>query len=505
MNVIDCRRLPISVASFTILFVLCWPLYKYIFDVDSIGYAAVAQHYVNGNFRLAVNGFWNPLHSWLVVPFLKMGITVEYAFKITCGLISIGSLAVLESLLHKFELTERTKTLIQLTAVPLFLHYAYYELAADVLFVLIMLLYFNLYKSALFFTSITRNVFAGLLGALLYFSKSYGFPFFLFHFTVIHLLLNKEKKKTIVPYLAGIISFFVITFPWLIALHWKYGEWMIAFGKYNAHWNFSDKPLPGPVIHPPPYEGSAAVWEDPWHVRSNNLENVPLLKILFHQLRTIVFNTQQLLKCFHELSFLAPAILVLTAVFIFAKKNDNSLFLLIAMLTLPAGYLLLHVETRFIWVLSFIFLIAGAGYVERLLSKLQPVRWLGNLLWLIFFCSFLLYPIDKLKDAAFTQKELYTAAQILKQQNITGSFTSNTMVGECMVIAWHGKMSYYRIVKPTSSSDELLTEINKIGIRHYFYYYSSQLEKELFLSGKIARTAVHLIEPMPGLVVASFY
>jgi hypothetical protein len=505
MNLIEQRRLPASVILFLVLFAACWPLYQYIFDVDGIGYAAVAQHYADGNFIRAVNGFWSPMHSWLVIPFLKLGIQVAAAFKITSGIISACSLISLHSLLQKFELTERSKTLIQFTAVIILLHYTYYELAADVLFVFILLVYFNLCLSKSFYSSINKNILAGLLGSLLYFSKTYGFPFFLFHFTLIHLSRSREKNKSLAPYLTGIASFLLLAFPWLTALHWKYGEWVTPFDKYNDHWHFSGNSLQAPIMQGPPHEGSAAVWEDPWHVRSNNLKNISFLQLVIHQIRTMVFNTQQLLKCFHELSFLAPAILIVTTVNVLMKKKQHHLFLLVAMLTLPAGYILLHLETRFIWALSFILMIAGAGYFEQWLAALQLKKWQQYLLWLIFYSSFLLYPIDKLKDTAFEHKEFYTTAAVLKEKQITGSFTSNTKIAECMVIAWYGKMEYYRIVKSNFTGDELLTEMKQRKVRHYFYYYKSQMEKEMFLTGKIAGVATSIKEPEPGLIVASLF
>ena len=113
MNQLYRQRLPISVFIFTMLFIGTWPLYKFIFDVDGIGYAAVANHYVEGNFKLAVNGFWNPLHSWLAVPFIKAGLSDWAAFKISNGIFSIMSLIVLHSLLNKFALSDWLKTSIQ--------------------------------------------------------------------------------------------------------------------------------------------------------------------------------------------------------------------------------------------------------------------------------------------------------------------------------------------------------------------------------------------------------
>ncbi|MBK8089438.1 MAG: hypothetical protein IPK31_16725 [Chitinophagaceae bacterium] len=505
MNPVYKLRLSISILFFIALFIVTWPLYQYHFDVDGIGYAAVAHHYLEGNFKLAVNGFWNPLHSWLAVPFMKAGLPDWAAFKVSNAIFSIGSLVVLYSLLNKFSLSDWLKTSIQLSSVILLLYYTYSELAADALLVFLLLAYFNLIKSGSFFSSIQKNLLAGFIGACLYFDKSYGFPFFIFHFIVIHLFLNPDKKQAVKQLAAGFGIFALFTFPWIYALHWKYGEWMIAFGKFNAHWDFSKGPMPGPVIQPPPYEGSAAVWEDPWHVRKNNLSNVPFLQIALHQVRVILFNFQQWLISIHELSFLASAILLMSAVNYFIQKNKTWLFLIITLITLPAGYILLHVETRFIWALSFVFMIAGGILMQQLFAAININKWQRLFIWLIFFGSFLLEPINKLKDQAFKHKEFFDTVDMMKQNSIAGKFISNTKKSECMVVAYLSKSSYYTIAKPSYTTDELLEELDHYQIRYYFFYYSSLQEKEEFLSGKIAAKAKQIREPETGLLVLDLY
>lgn len=505
MNLLYNQRLPFSILLFSILFIVTWPLYKYISDVDGIGYAAVAHHYLDGNLKLAVNGFWNPLHSWLVIPFIKAGLSDWAAFKISNAFFSIGALAALYSLLNKFQLSTWLKTCMQFVSVILLLHYSYFELAADALLVFLLLVYFNLVKSKNFYTSMPRNLLAGVLGALLYLTKSYCFPFFIFHFIVIHLFLNADKKQAIKQMAAGFFTFFLFTFPWVWALHWKYDEWMIAFGKFNAHWHFGNEPLPGPIIQAPPYEGSSSVWEDPWHTRKDNLGNVPLLTIALHQVRVILFNFQQWLITIHELSFLSSAILFLTAVHFFVSKNKNRLYLILTLLALPAGYILLHIETRFIWALSFIFMIAGGLLMQQLFSLISINKWQKFFVWLIFFGSFLLEPVNQLKDQAFANKELFHTTSLIQQNNISGKFTSNDQKSECMVIAYLSGNSYYTITKPSYTAAELLAEIDQYQIRFYFFYYKSQQQKEEFLDGKIAARARQIKELEPGLLVLSFY
>ncbi|MHC4572433.1 MAG: hypothetical protein ACYS0C_10215, partial [Planctomycetota bacterium] len=42
--------------------------YRYLVNPDGISYISIAQKYINGDFSNAVNGWWGPMLSWLLVP-----------------------------------------------------------------------------------------------------------------------------------------------------------------------------------------------------------------------------------------------------------------------------------------------------------------------------------------------------------------------------------------------------------------------------------------------------
>ena len=62
-------------------------IYKYHINTDVPTYIAIAEKYATGNFHDAVNSFWSPLISWLMIPFILFGIDPLVAFKII-GLIA---------------------------------------------------------------------------------------------------------------------------------------------------------------------------------------------------------------------------------------------------------------------------------------------------------------------------------------------------------------------------------------------------------------------------------
>src|SRR5436190_23908726 len=63
--------------------VLLYPFLKYYIDsADTLQYITIAKNYSAGNFTDAVNSFWSPLITWLLVPFVLLGTEPVFAFKI---------------------------------------------------------------------------------------------------------------------------------------------------------------------------------------------------------------------------------------------------------------------------------------------------------------------------------------------------------------------------------------------------------------------------------------
>ena len=113
--------------------------------------------------------------------------------------------------------------------------------------------------------------------------------------------------------------------------------------------------------------------------------------------------------------------------------------------------------------------------------------------------------MNGLKDNLFVNRDIYKTAETVKNQSVQGSFTSNKKQGECILLAYLSNNSYYTVIKPSFTTNELMAELDQHQIRYYFFYYDSQQEKEGFLNGQIAAKAQQIKELEPGLLVLSFY
>ena len=47
---------------------------RYRMNADLVSYIQIARHYANGDFSLAVNSWWSPFFSWLLVPGVLLGV-----------------------------------------------------------------------------------------------------------------------------------------------------------------------------------------------------------------------------------------------------------------------------------------------------------------------------------------------------------------------------------------------------------------------------------------------
>src|SRR5437868_20318 len=89
---------------YILLFFLLFPWYQFVLDIDAISYIHVAQRYAHGDYYAAVNGYWSPLVSWILIPFIKAGYDPVMTAKYINGLIGLFALFTCYSIIHKFHI-----------------------------------------------------------------------------------------------------------------------------------------------------------------------------------------------------------------------------------------------------------------------------------------------------------------------------------------------------------------------------------------------------------------
>ena len=169
-----------------------------------------------------------------------------------------GSLALMaiQRLAKDLKLDNISRYVLIVTSITLILSFSLTVVTADILFTGILLLYICILIEG------RKPVTCALLGAILYFTKSYGFVFFLISFSAFYL-----RASTLKQYAIGIFAFLILGSPWISLITLKYQRLTIGTAaEYNLALSHPDNKnlLILKPFFPPPNSTALSAWEDPY-------------------------------------------------------------------------------------------------------------------------------------------------------------------------------------------------------------------------------------------------
>jgi hypothetical protein len=472
------QNLRVVAAAFlyVLFFILLYPQYQYILDDDGVAYATITRRWAAGDYFSAINGLWSPLHCWIAIPFYKAGLSLTDAFRYSNGAIAIGILLSACSWLKALPITKHLQTIALLVMLPFLLYLTFFQLAADNLFCLLFLMYLKFCSLPDAFTSNKKIIIAGFFGCLLYLAKAYGFPFFVLHFTLWQVWLyskSKEANKKALLFqnlLLGIGVFVAGCLPWIAALHYKYGLWTISL---NVNYGLiPNHPVSDLIFIAPPWPDSPTLWEDPF-IRSTIVRTQVPLSQFYEQLpKAFLHNTVQLIQSLNRFSFAGVSVLVALGVYALGTKDRLMELCTASMLLLPSGYLILHVEDRFLWPIFFLLLICGTKMLQQLMNNNTGLNQsLRVVCWAIFFASFLLTPVDNLQNMLGRDKAAFQLARYLRQQKLTGKVASNGDYSFMRQVAFYAGNQYFESTPQHILSTQLPQQLTPLNLRYYYLFY----------------------------------
>jgi hypothetical protein len=506
--------LPLVLFVYAVGFVLLYPAYRYIFDHDGIGYMTVTKKLVAGDWLHGINGFWPPLHSWLAIPFYKAGMDDLTAFKTLNGLIGAGIFISVNRLMIKAGIQPTWRLIALFVCIPVVLSYVFNELAADILLCFLLLVYTDIVSAPDFFENRKKNIAAGMVGCLCYLAKTYALPFFVLHFVIMQWMLYKRsgnKRMFISNLLAGLGACFLLALPWIIVLYNRYGFVTLGHvfifgrsGQFNLSYYLHPEEYTSPELILAPPAGLCCYWANPLFQLTQQPHYYSSLfsfSMIVDRIRTLLYNFIVALKLLHGFSFLSGAIIVGQGLYIIQKKDGFLSQLLLMILVFPVGYLLLHVESRFLWPLTFLILIAGLVLANKLVQLVPVKKSIRILFWSLFFASFLISPLDNLKDWRYRNKETFELVAELNAKGIQGRFLGENYAGLPLVAYLTDSYNYFPGRADYRYSD-LLQAARQQHIDYYFYYYSNTQQLEAFRQTVFYKNALQEIPvKMPNLLL----
>ena len=492
--------------------------YQYQINPDGISYIAIAEKYLAGNFADAVNGYWMPLYSWLLAPFLALGIFPLLAVKILALIIGLPTLIGARWLASRFALAELTKNILLLALIPLMIFFAFNRISPDFLIVGVLIFYL----AAVFDPNYANGKYAkgllcGALGSLAYLAKGYGLPFFLTHFLIFNGLLyftataRIEKKNVFKNFASGLIVFFIISGAWIFLISQKYGH--LTFNT-AAGYNYALLEA-GDLFHnrallAPPNATAASYWEDPSFVDVKRFANrqaaarksphdtanqsgevskkiappkneanhiADKLLGLFKKTALLKRNLAPTLAIFSAISGFAFVILLAALWFCRPWRREklrSSIFY--ALLTLAIysfGYMLIAVEDRYFWIAAILLMMIAAHFFDALFklknSFLHGAATVAMSAVVMF--SFWKAPADFLLHKKDTSRHHYKLSQKLKSEyDIHGNIASDLNWSRTLYLAYFNGYKYYGVTGHEGRDQSILRQLEENNIAYYFVW-----------------------------------
>lgn len=467
---------------------------------DAVSYLTIARKYRAWEFSDAINGYWSPLLSWLVAPLLCLGAPMEVTGKCLEIAIGAGALSAVWWLGKRLELPEGVRVWTTLALVPAVAMYALTDTTPDVLVAALLAVYIGVVIGPDYPRSPWQGAACGLLGAMAYLAKAYAFPFFLAHFLVVsgYLTLRRrssgvELRRLAAATAAGLLVFVVVAGGWAGLLSRKYSRPTIGTtGAYQFSLHGQGHPTDVGGLYPPATKLAISAWEDPTDLSivprppgaspparprpavvpaavpkvKPFLPDGPFSRLFYRVYHNLIRYTGTLFR----LSPLSPFILLglLIACWNVPRGGDRDRWVILigTMLLYPAGYLLIFINERFFWLITFL-LSLSAGLLTTALPVLRRKPW-STCFAVVVALSLSLWPAWLLIRLRYhvLEETPAVAAQLRPMMPPETRIASDLEWGITNSIAFHLDARYYGLLRPQASAQEQQQQLRQYRIEY---------------------------------------
>jgi hypothetical protein len=242
----------------------------------------------------------------------------------------------------------------------------------------------------------------------------------------------------------------------------------------------------------PPNETAFIIYADPTYAREqawNPLESKGLFKHFIGNLTENIFNC---IRVYESYSRLAVAVVIVYILLLFVQPFTNLfsrsdiLYPLFTIFLYTGGYMMFHIEARYLWIVNILLLLMGGKVLNELFrNRIFEKNMLKNILTGFFIISFVVTPIKSITEISGNSlnKEMHTlGTELSKRYDISGNIASNRQKMEMTIHdSWHKtfrlaywlKSRYYGQDRVNISDKDLENELKKFDIDYYFYWDSA--------------------------------
>jgi len=224
-----------------------------------------------------------------------------------------------------------------------------------------------------------------------------------------------------------------------------------------------------------PNETSVFAWEDPSYIEIAEWSPLESWSSFVYEIKRIKYNIYKILGILNSYSGLSNVILVFYILFMTRPLRklilqDSLIFPALSLILYCAGYSIILVESRYVWISNILLLFMGA----HLVNKIYLHKDFNNLrkAMLILFLSgfFVIGPVKSLKNNINKQKDVYLLSQELKRNfGVNGNIAANKH-NTTLYISYHLGARYYGQTSRDTIEDELIAQLREKNINYYFVW-----------------------------------
>ncbi|NYB26384.1 MAG: hypothetical protein HVN34_03465 [Methanobacteriaceae archaeon] len=433
--------------------------YQYLTNSDGISYISITQKYLIGDWENAINAYWGPLLSWLMVPFLFFSsspLENLYLAKLLNLIIGFFIIIGVKLLSDKFGIKNEVQIAFLFSLIPAMLIFSFVNINPDLLVVCCLVFYLSFFFDEYYSYNLKNGIFCGLFGGLAFLSKSYAFVFFLFHFIVFNFYFYfgtvSNRKVILKNFLLGLSIFFIISGAWIGVISDKYGYLTIGTsGGYNYEivgpesqgqaWSYQG-------LMKPPNNSAVSAWEDPSIYKMNSWSVFSSGDNFKHQLNLIWKNSVSILRIFVNYSILSLIILIGAILFVIKTDSKESrrkiTCLLVTILIFSVFYIFIVVENRYLWLVYILTMITGIYLINHFYNVDKLKKFGRNILLAFLLTSFIVTPVMNLAITFNVGYDEYLLSQSLENvYNVKGNIASNDEWELSLYQAYYLNSKYY--------------------------------------------------------------
>ncbi|MGB3734984.1 MAG: hypothetical protein WA964_08520 [Ilumatobacter sp.] len=234
---------------------------------DAVSYFSIAQSWADGRWSDALNAFWSPLLSWLLIPAALFDLPLVQASQVLSILIGSFTVWRLRIVLDRLDVSTPISGILTISAVPFLLHAVYGGFTPDLLMASLLLGYIGVLVDP---DTARRGVRAGGWAAVAFFAKAYALPFAIAHLIcwLIVMLWRRTPAVDVARSAAMSLSIIGVTvLAWTVPLSIAYGAPTLSTTA-AYHVSVASPGSPGSGVSwagllEPPNEFAVSAWEEP--------------------------------------------------------------------------------------------------------------------------------------------------------------------------------------------------------------------------------------------------